>query len=160
MEVHMIRNLVLAAAGVALVLAAVGSAASAPNLAGKAALDARKANFKEIGGAFKTINDEIKSGSPDMNSVRPAARELAARAAQSAKYFPRGSGAETGAKTRAKPDIWANPAAFQKAQATFAAAADKLNSVAASGDVAALTSARTALGEACKSCHERFRQPE
>jgi cytochrome c556 len=145
-------------AGVVLALAA--AALAAPNPTGAAAVDARKANFKEIGGAFKAINDELKSGAPDMNAVRPAARDLASRAAQLPRLFPRGSGAESGAKTRAKADVWTDPASFQKLEAQFAAATNQLNAAATSGDIAALSAARTAVGAACKSCHDRFRQTE
>jgi len=158
----MSKTRLLAASSLALALAAVQTAPAAPAApnSGAAAVNARKANFKEIGGDFKAINDELKSGGPDMNSVRPAARDLAARSAQLTRLFPHGSGPESGAKTRAKPDIWANPADFQKLQAAFTAATEKLNAAAMRGDIPALTAARTEAGGACKSCHDRFRVPD
>ena len=125
-----------------------------------AAVNARKANYKEIGGAFKTINDEIKSGAPDMNTVRPLAKDIATRAANTLKYFPRGSGPESGLKTRAKAEIWANQAEFIKIQREMIAAADMLNAAAVKGDNSALADARTKLGGTCKACHDRFRQAE
>lgn len=148
------------AAGLGLTLATAGYAITAPAPAASAAIDARKANFKEIGGAFKTINDEIKSGAPDINTVRPLARDLATRASLISRQFPRGSGPESGLKTRAKPEIWTDPPGFQKLQTDLVAAANNLNAAAATGDVAALISARAALGGVCKSCHERFRQAD
>ncbi len=123
------------------------------------AVNARKANYKEIGGAFKTINDEIKSGAPDMNTVRPLARDVASRSALQLKNFPRGSGPESGLKTRAKAEIWKDSATFTKLQNDMVGAANQLAAAAAKGDVAAMTSARNTLGGTCKSCHDRFRVP-
>ena len=121
------------------------------------AIKARQASYKEIGGAFKSINDELKSGSPDMNSVRPLARDIATRAALLPKYFPKGSGPESGIKTRAKTEIWKDNAAFVKLQGDMITAAKALDAAAASGNVAGLGAARTSLGGTCKSCHDRFR---
>ena len=142
--------------GLGLITSSVAVAAVAPAIT--AAISARKANYKEIGGAFKTINDEIKSGAPDMNTVRPLARDIAARAALQLKYFPKGSGPESDVKTRAKAAIWKDLAGFTKLQNDMVTAANSLNGAASAGNVAAMTSARTALGATCKSCHDRFRE--
>ena len=60
-----------AVSAVVIALGSYGALAAAPNIV--AAIKARQANYKEIGGSFKAINDELKSDSPDMNSVRMAA---------------------------------------------------------------------------------------
>mgnify|MGYP001584975876 CR=1 FL=1 len=121
------------------------------------AVSSRQASYKEIGGAFKSINDEIKSGRPDMNSVRPLARDIAARAALLPRFFPRGSGPESGLKTRAKAEIWQDNATFVRLQGDMINAARALDAAATSGNAAALASARATLGGVCKSCHDRFR---
>lgn len=139
-------------------LVATGSALAAASPAITAAVAARKANYKEIGGAFKTVNDEIRSGAPDWNTVRPAARDIAARAALQIKYFPNGSGPESGAKTRAKAAIWKDFATFSKLQKDMITAANSLNSAATARNGPALTAARDALGATCKSCHAKFRE--
>lgn len=151
-------KIVAALTALSLTLAASYAAYAASPVAEKAVAD-RKGNLKEIGGAFKTINDELKTGSPDFNSVRPAARNIADRAPFLLKMFPKGSGPESGVKTRAKPEIWTNNAAFVKLQNDMVAAARSLNAAAIKGDVAALTAARTSLGGTCKSCHDQFRDP-
>lgn len=140
----------------ALALSAVGLVAAAPNIAG--AVKARQASYKEIGGAFKTINDEVKTGAPDMATVRPLARDLAARAARTLAYFPRGSGPESGLKTRAKAQIWAEQAKFASIQRQMIAAAKALDAAAAAGDLAKMRAARDTLGGTCKSCHDRYRE--
>jgi len=124
-----------------------------------ALIKARQANYKEIGGSFKAINDELKSDSPDLNSIKSAARDVADRSVQTLKYFPRGSGPESGVVTRAKADIWANPADFSRIQNDMIAAAKMLNIAAAAGDIAGIQKARASLGATCKACHDKNRQP-
>lgn len=149
-------------AGLATVIAAFVStavlAAASPTIS--AAITARKANFKEIGGAFKTINDEIKSGFPDFNSVRPLAKDIAGRSALQLKHFPKGSGPESGVKTRAKPSIWKDYAGFTKLQKDMVASANALNAAVTARDLPAMTKARNALGATCKACHDKFREEE
>jgi cytochrome c556 len=152
------KSLKVIVAAAALLVAT--QAASAPSPAATAAANARKANFKEIGGAFKTINDELKSGAPDFNTVRPLARDIATRSAGVAKHFPKGSGVQAGLKTRAKASIWSDQATFVKLQNDMIVAANALNAAAVKGDVAALTAARTTLGGTCKSCHDKFREAD
>jgi cytochrome c556 len=147
-------------AALALALLAAVQAASAAAPAISAAIAARKANFKEIGGAFKTINDEIKSGAPDVNMIRPLARDIASRSALQRKNFPRGSGPESGVRTRAKAAIWSDQAGFDKLQNDMVAAARAMDAAASGGNMAALASARGALGATCKACHDRFREEE
>jgi cytochrome c556 len=142
-------------AGAALCMAAQ---AATPDIA--AAVKARKANYKEIGGAFKTISDEVKTGSPDLATIRPLARDLANRANGQLKWFPRGSGPQSGEKTRAKAAVWTDAAGFTKAHSRFTAAAAKLNLAIASGDVGQITQAQKALGATCRDCHDRYREAD
>lgn len=124
------------------------------------AIKSRKANYKEIGGAFKTLNDEIKTGSPSIDTIQPLAKDLLKRGSMQMNFFPAGSGPESGEKTRAKAAIWAEPDDFRKSHQDFITAAEQLNHAIDSGDLASMASAQKALGAACKSCHEHYRQPE
>ena len=139
--------------------ALIGPAIGQQKPGGTGAVAARKANFKEIGGAFKTVNDEIRSGRPDMNALKPAARDLATRSRLSLGHFPRDSAPGPGITTRAKADIWANMPAFVKLQNMMVNASASLDAAVSRGDVGAMTKARDALGATCKACHDRFRQP-
>jgi cytochrome c556 len=154
------RNSAAVVLGAGTLLLDLGGVAIAATPAITDVITKRQANYKEIGGAFKGINDEIKSGSPDANTLRPLAKDLAARAAVTLKFFPRGSGPESGVKTRAKADIWASQAEFVGIQQKMIAAATQLSAAATAGDAKGVTAARDALGGTCKSCHERFRAPE
>lgn len=124
------------------------------------AIKARQANFKEIGGDFKAVSDEIKSGAPNLSAVRSAAHDLNQRAGGQLKYFLRGSGPESGVTTRALPAIWSDGAEFAKRNGDFVRAAADLDSAAQKGDVARLVAARSALGMICKGCHEKYRAEE
>jgi cytochrome c556 len=152
------RNKLAAACLLTLAGGAWVAEAAAPNMI--AAVNARKANYKEIGGAFKSVNDEIKTGSPDFNTIRPLAKDIFTRASGQLKYFPQGSGPQAGLKTRAKAVIWSDQAGFKAAQGEMVAAAGALQDAAYRGDVAALTAARTRLGAACKNCHDKYREAE
>lgn len=148
-------------AAVALACAMGGGAlAFAATPAIVSAIKARQANFKEIGGDFKAVNDEIKSGAPNFAAVRTAAHDLNQRAGGQAKYFVRGSGPESGEKTRALAVIWSDNAAFARANDDFVRAAAGLDAAAQKGDVAALVAARATLGAACKACHDKYRAKE
>lgn len=148
------------ALGVAVVILSGGYAAYAASPAATSAVAARKANYKEIGGAFKTINDEIKTGAPDLATIRPLARDIVTRASGQLKYFPKGSGPESGVKTRAKANIWTDQATFVKNHNDMLGAAKALQAATLTGDLAAMTTARTALGGTCKSCHDKFRESD
>ena len=84
---------------------------------------------------------------------------LADRSVRVLTWFPRGTGAEAGVRTRAKPDIWSNPAGFRQAGATFVVAARALNVAARAGDVAQIRAAFTGVSHACSNCHDSFRGP-
>ena len=66
-------------------------------------------------------------------------------------------GSDQGAPTKAKPDIWKEPAKFKERQDKFIEEANKLAMVAKSGDEAALKAQVGATGKACGNCHDDFR---
>jgi len=61
-------------------------------------------------------------------------------------------------KTAALPAIWNEPAKFKEAQDRYQSETAKLVSVVKSGDEAAVKAQIVAVGKACDSCHEGFRQ--
>lgn len=146
---------------VSVAVAAICGAAYAQRLAANAAatIQARQANYKQMGGAMHDILEQLHAGSPDLAQVRPRAALLADRSVRVLTWFPRGTGPEAGVRTRAKPDIWANPAGFRRAGATFVVAARELNAAAQSGDLARIRAAVPAVGRACSACHDNFRAP-
>jgi len=127
--------------------------------AGKAAW-ARHDNFKAQGAAFKTLLDELKKGDPDKAVVAGSAAKLKATSTALPSWFPKGSGPESGVKTDAKPDVWADAAGFSAAANRFQVEASKLDLVARAGDIAGVKGQVRAVGGACKNCHDKYRVPE
>jgi cytochrome c556 len=135
----------------------VGPAPKTP--AGKAAA-ARHDNFKQVGAAFKAINDEARKGSPNQAALAANAQKLNGLARQMGGWFPKGSGAESGVKTDAKSEVWSDPQGFAAAVQKLQGATGKLAQVSASGDTAGLKAQVQATGGACKGCHDKFRVPD
>jgi cytochrome c556 len=122
-------------------------------------VEARKANFKKIGGAMKASGDTFKSGSPDIAVLKANAAIIASFGDKVPTWFPAGTAVGVG-KSEAKPNIWTDKAGFAKAAADFAAAAKGYKAAADSGDLAAAGAALGKLGGTCKGCHETFRQKD
>lgn len=59
--------------------------------------------------------------------------------------------------TRAKPEVWSQPAEFKQAQDKFQASVDKLVAVAGSADLPTISAAENDVEKSCKSCHQKFR---
>lgn len=120
----------------------------------------RIAGYREIGAAFKAINDQLRSGSPQPYLLQVSAREIANGTREQYRWFPAGSGPKPGVKTRAKAAIWAQPAKFKALQDNFAAKAAALAAATKGKDPARIQTAVKQLGGACKACHDVYREEE
>src|SRR5689334_3081152 len=67
---------------------------------------ARQDSFKQMGRAQKAISDELRKPNPNLNVIRGSANTIALLGAQVGRWFPRGSGKESGVKTGALAAIW------------------------------------------------------
>jgi cytochrome c556 len=117
----------------------------------------RKEGFRELGAAFKNVNDELKSGTPQVYIIQLSARQIRDAARAQYTWFPTGSEPQPAVKTKAKPEIWAQPAQFKTAQDKFATEAATFMSVAGTGEVPKIRAQAKQLGQACNSCHRTFR---
>lgn len=144
--------------GAAAALAVAGSAYA--QFSPKEAVGVRINAYRENGAAFKTINDQLKSGTPLKIMMRASARTISNTARDQYNWFPAGSGAETGLKTKAKAAIWSDAAGFKSAQDRFAREADLMSKVVETGDAAAMQKQAKALGQACAACHQKYRQED
>jgi cytochrome c556 len=142
-------------AGFAVTSTAVGQSASPA-----AIIKARQAQFREIGTAFKAINDELKKGTPGKFVMTSSARQIAGNLKQTGTMFPAGSGPSSGVKTKALAAIWAKPTEFSRLNAAAVAEANKLVVVLRGSDAAAISVQVKALGRTCQSCHKPFRLDE
>ncbi|MGE3302026.1 MAG: cytochrome c [Hyphomonadaceae bacterium] len=151
---------VWAAAALVLGVAQVGQASAqsaVPASPATEAVKARQANFKAMGGAFKTLNDELKAANPDAAKLKAAAATVKQYAAALPNWFPAGSGPSSGVKTAAKAEIWSDAKGCAAAAANFQAAANKLSTTADKGDVAAIAADAMATGKTCGGCHTPYR---
>src|ERR1700712_1859215 len=104
------KTLIPAALAVATVTTTAASIAIAATPAETVAT--RQNNFKQMGRAQKAISDELKKPTPDIAVIRTSTQALAGLAPHVNRWFPRGSGPESGAKTGALPLIWQQTGQF------------------------------------------------
>ena len=120
----------------------------------------RHERYEELGDAMKAISREMKGGSPDIAVIRRHADHIARFSQEAPSMFPRGTGPETGNRTRAKAEIWSDADTFRQRMTAFQTEAARFNQAAQSGDLAAVRAAMPGLADSCKNCHDRFRVPE
>ena len=94
----------------------------------------------------------------------PFDAKLAADSAANAEFASRlpwaafGDGTDKGGNTKAKPDIWKDKTRFMEYADKMQAEMAKLNLAAKSGNLDAIKPAVGAVGGACKTCHDAFRE--
>ncbi len=119
-----------------------------------AAVKERRDNFRRMGDAYKAIKESIESGKPDAALVVRSARLIRDTGAGQPALFTPGSGAGSGAKTRARDAVWTEAALFARRQDEFLATSDALIAAAP----ADMSEGYEALTQACLACHEHFRE--
>ena len=67
------------------------------------------------------------------------------------------AGSESGAPTKARPEIWSNAAGFKQAADAFAAETPKLVAAAQSGNMDQIKAAFGPVVKSCDNCHDNFR---
>ena len=133
---------------------------AAPLLAAPAdTVRTRISGFRELGAAFKAVNDGLRGSNVQTIMIQQSAREIRSASRNIYSWFPAGTGPGPGLKTKAKAEIWSKPAQFRAVQDAFAKQAELFQRVAASGNAAAMRTEARKLGATCKSCHDAFRVP-
>jgi cytochrome c556 len=126
----------------------------------EAAMRARHEHFEEMGRAMKGVVTQLKAGSPDVPAIQRHAATIAGFGRQLPSWFPAGTEAREGRRTRAKGEIWSDAAGFRTAADRFAQASAAFDQAARSGDLGAIRAARGTLGETCGNCHDHYRARE
>lgn len=137
-----------------------GGPAGAAEGAAERAVAARQAGFKQIGEAFKAVNDGLRAGKQDLTEIAAAAAGLEAHANQLPTWFPRGSGPESGAKTAARAAVWNDAAGFADAAANLRSQTARLTVLARKGELAPVRKQAAQVGAACKTCHTAYREED
>ena len=154
-------RVVIRAVAVALSAAGVVAIAVAQTPRGASVAEvitARQEGFKKLGAAFKIIHNELANSSPDAAKIAAAAAQIKASTGVMESWFPAGSGPQSGLKTHAKPEIWTDVSGFAATRAAYIRQAEKsARQLADPREQAAWKDSSTALGQACKDCHDSYR---
>jgi cytochrome c556 len=110
-----------------------------------------------MGKAAKAIGRELKSSTPNLETIRASAKTITDFAPHVASLFPPGTGPDIG-KTGAKPEIWQNQQDFAAKLHAFQEAAKAFNVAAMSGEVDPIKAKFGELGQSCKACHDKYRK--
>ena len=154
------RMLALGAAGAAaLGLAAPGLAEQAgksqPTKAERT-IKYRQSALYLLGWNIGPIAAMVKGDIPfDAKTAELRATRLAQIAPMIAEGFPADS--QTGAPTKAKPEIWQNMDDFKSKAAALEQATAKLAEAASSGDPKLVAAGLGEVGGACKACHDKYK---
>ena len=124
-------------------------------------IKSRQDKLRDMGGALKAIDDELKKGSPDWdNVILPNIDTLQGRSGYLLTWFPKGSGPESGVKTYALPGIWLKGDDFTRLGKAMQVEVAKLKPVAASRNAGALKEESFTVAKTCKACHDSYRSPD
>jgi cytochrome c556 len=116
----------------------------------------RKSVMKSVGGHMGAIAGIMKSETVNTAHLQLHADSLATLSAIAGDLFPADS--DMGADTTVLPAVWEKPEDFAKAIKQFQDAATGFSVAVKTGDMAQTGAAMGKLGEACKNCHENFRE--
>lgn len=122
----------------------------------KALMHERHEGMEAIGKANKAIRDQLQEDNPDLGIVRSNAAKIADLSQKASGWFRAGTGPEAG-NTGAKPEIWQNTKDVASKLGAFQTAARELKAAADGNDVTAVKAKLGPLGDACKSCHDKYR---
>ena len=114
----------------------------------------RQDGFSLQNGDFAFIRSVV-AAKGDVKPLEVPAKAIAKWAAVIPTLFPKGS--EKGGDTKALPEIWSDPAGFQKIALALGDAATKLAAAAKAGDSNEVAADTKLLGEQCGACHKGYR---
>lgn len=135
------------------------AAAAGPALAQQAMkmedqIKLRRAAYDMMGLGFGDLAAMAQDKKPFNKEEAQHDADLAVAASTVPKrFFPEGSDKDT----KAKPEIWQNRADFDSKMDHMIAEVGKLPAVVRSGDMAAFKKQVGETGQACKSCHDKYR---
>ena len=142
--------------GAAAVVAAFSTAVIAQEMKADRAIKYRQGILQAIGWNMGVLGGMAKGEVPyDKDKSIRAATFVSELAQMPWDGFVPGS--DTGAPTKAKPEIWKDKAKFDKLAKDMQAETLKLVAAAKTGDVAQLRTAVGATGKSCSNCHDDFR---
>lgn len=136
-------------------LAAASFSAQAQFAKPEDAVKYRQSAFALMGAHMTRINNQLKSGNPNMAAIQSSAALVETLSKLPFEAFVPGS--DMVANTKAKPEIWKDTARVKELNEKMIAEVAKLSSTARGGDAKAIQAQVGAVGQACKACHDDYR---
>ena len=155
-----IRPVALGALATLISLVGVSSAtAQNSNKAAEFAIKYRKSLYTTMYGNFAPLGAMVKGAVPyDAKVFTVKAERVAFLSVMAADAFPAES--QSGAPTAAKAEIWSNRAEFDKLMKNWQDKTAALAKVSRDGKMDAIKPAFGAVADACKACHDKFKEEE
>lgn len=150
------KHVIVASLIAALGLASVAIAQTEPT----GVIKERQDGMKLQGKSVKAIKDELDKSAPSLDVIKKSVAALKDTQPHIMMWYPKGTGVESGMKTKALPAIWEKPADFKKAQDVYQAELVKFSALADAGDIAAIKAEFPSLGKSCGGCHSSFRKKD
>lgn len=147
------------------------------------AIHGRVAHYRELGTAFKAIDDELKLAKPYEPALLEATEHISDLSLEMPRWFPPGSGPAPkdeswgawiksffvtppdprivhGVKTKASADIWLKPDQFKANYTRLQAESAKLLALLQAKDMENFKTQFGVLKKACDTCHTDFRHKD
>ena len=149
------RAMITSAVVAVIAVAALGVAEAQQNRAAQQ-IKYRQAAYTILGTQFGIMGAMAQGRAPwDAKAFATAAERAAFIATVTPDPFPAGS--ESGAPTKAKPEIWRNEAEFGRMMNDLQAKTAALATAAKGGNADAAKAALGAAGQTCKACHDKYK---
>lgn len=153
---HLPRAAALAVAASLAVATPLAVLAQQPPSKAAQTIKYRQAALTLLGWNITPIGAMMKGETPfDAKKAEMHAIRLQQVAPMIVEGFP--AGTETGAATKAKPEIWSNMDDFKSKAADLEKATGGLVAATRTGDQKKVGEALGAVGNACKACHDKYR---
>jgi len=120
----------------------------------------RQEGYRQMADALKGVSGQLRASDPSLAEIRRHGAVLDRNAVRVLGWFPAGTGAESGVRTRALPRIWSDHQGFRTAGARLLVAVRELNAAVARNDVDGIRASARAVGAACSACHDAYRGPD
>lgn len=147
----------ICAFGVALAALAAMQPAAAQFAKPEDAIDYRQSVMSVIGTHFGRLGAMVQGKVPfDAKAAQANANIVLAMSVLPFSAF--GPGTDMGHDTKAKADIWKDPAKFQAAAKDMQDQVVKLDAAAKTGNLDLIKAAFGDTAKACKNCHDNFRE--
>ena len=149
----------LAASAVSALAVSQGAGPPSPEAQAKSAIEARQGLYKVMATQFGPIGGMLRNTVPfDAAVVARNSARIATLADMIPEMFTLDTRAFTATKTAALPGVWNSLADFKGKADALNKAANDLTAAAKGGDADATKKAAGAVGKACGSCHDNYRQ--